>query len=215
MATPRVTTPRLSSHAHHFTSEDPEGLAALQDADNLRRLDGCRPGETPDACELWEGPLGQSGHGRFRLRMSPSYYRDEVAERIVWARVHGPIPAGYVVRHRCPNAACVRLDHLFLALPVDASQMTNVLGQNFYLNKTACPVGHPLDGHNVIRKTDNSRQCRQCGNERLRALRVAEPERFFIYDQRKRARIYADPDRHARMLARERRYYALRKKATA
>jgi len=47
---------------------------------------------------------GRVCHGRRHL----------LAHRVAWAEVHGPIPDGMCVLHRCDNPPCVRVDHLFL-----------------------------------------------------------------------------------------------------
>jgi hypothetical protein len=41
------------------------------------------------------------------------------AHRVVWEMAHGPVPDGMVVRHRCDNPPCVRLDHLLLGTNAD------------------------------------------------------------------------------------------------
>lgn len=38
--------------------------------------------------------------------------RTELAHRFAYRRVHGALPAGFDVHHRCGNKRCVRLDHL-------------------------------------------------------------------------------------------------------
>lgn len=64
-----------------------------------------------DACWLWTGGLGESGHGLF-------WYEGGMknAHRISYMLEYGPIPEGFQVLHirSCPNPNCVRPTHLYL-----------------------------------------------------------------------------------------------------
>ncbi len=46
----------------------------------------------------------------------------EYAHRARWRMVHGAIPDGLFIMHRCDNVRCVRLEHLKLGTPKDNSQ---------------------------------------------------------------------------------------------
>lgn len=45
-----------------------------------------------------------------------------LAHRLAWIKVHGEIPDGLLVRHRCDNRKCINVDHLELGTHKDNSQ---------------------------------------------------------------------------------------------
>lgn len=69
------------------------------------RLSGLGP------CEEWQGRRSRDGYGFFGVKTA--------AHRHAWEQAHGPIPPGMVVRHRCDNPPCVRVDHLEIGTPAD------------------------------------------------------------------------------------------------
>jgi len=60
------------------------------------------------------GERGPRGHVRQRVNG-----RREQAHRLAWERVHGSIPVGLCVLHRCDNPPCINVDHLFLGTKGD------------------------------------------------------------------------------------------------
>lgn len=64
----------------------------------------------PKGCWEWSG-CRINGDGYGQIRMGGGRI---LAHRLMWEHLHGDIPDGFCVLHRCDNMPCVRPDHLFL-----------------------------------------------------------------------------------------------------
>ena len=64
---------------------------------------------TPEACWLWRGGQGTAGYGAFKDRS----YHMTGAHRWLYQHLHGPLPPGIRVLHRCDVKRCVRPSHLW------------------------------------------------------------------------------------------------------
>lgn len=61
----------------------------------------------PDACWPWTGAQFTDGYGQHRFYLPGVEERQSaLAHRFAWEQVHGPIPPGYFVCHRCDNRPC-------------------------------------------------------------------------------------------------------------
>jgi len=63
-----------------------------------------------DSCMEWLRARHKQGYGEVNRRTSPD---ERHAHRAAWVMVHGPIPDGVDILHKCDNPPCFRPDHLF------------------------------------------------------------------------------------------------------
>jgi len=63
-----------------------------------------------DGCWLWRAGTNKRGYGRIGIVGK----QVDLAHRVAWELVYGPIPDGLCVLHHCDIPSCVRPSHLFL-----------------------------------------------------------------------------------------------------
>jgi hypothetical protein len=63
--------------------------------------------EETGECLIWTGGKDHDGYGK-----KWNNGRNHLVHRLVWAEANGPIPPGLLVKHRCDQKACYRVDHL-------------------------------------------------------------------------------------------------------
>lgn len=63
-------------------------------------------------CYRWSGHKGMDGYGKTGIHIGNK--RAHQVHRAMWELTHGPIDDGLVVRHKCRNRDCYKIDHLEL-----------------------------------------------------------------------------------------------------
>jgi len=109
-------------------------------------------------CYGWLGtPNKYTGRAMFTLD------NDTVAaSKASWLLYVGDIPNGLWALHYCNNILCTRIEHLYISTPAQNAADRIASGNNSWLNKVACPQGHPYSGSNLVIWSDGVRRCKTC-----------------------------------------------------
>lgn len=153
---------RLLCQLSYGGSSEPTVAAAAQGlAENL-------PGNfmskvAPSTCIIWTGALNSRGYGCFGVGGV-----SQLAHRVAWEAVNGPIPDGLTVDHvECRNRRCVRPDHMELVTSAENARRA-------HRQTEFCVAGHPLSGPNLyVHPKNGYRECRLCRADTQRKRRAA------------------------------------------
>lgn len=89
-----------------------------------------------DGCWLWQGQKCPKGYGRIKM----AGRKKLKAHRVAWMAVHGPIPDGLFVCHRCDVRGCVNPSHLFLGTHDDNMADMVAKGRQYKPGRKARPA---------------------------------------------------------------------------
>lgn len=113
---------RLTKHGSTAETTTSRRNAALQAAwARLRTPEAMESGP----CWIWSGSTNRTGYGQV------SRNGEALAHRAAWVEVHGPIPEGLVVCHRCDVPGCFRPSHLFIGTHADNQADKIAKGRQF------------------------------------------------------------------------------------
>lgn len=119
-------------------------------------------------CHISTYSVGSHGYAQIGWERKDTGRQMTTAHRAAWVAVHGQIPFGVTIDHRCHTRRCVNVEHLRALGNTDNAARTN--GRDWPLGE--CPKGHP---DSERRQYGSSKSyCRACHNEYRRARRAAK-----------------------------------------
>jgi hypothetical protein len=97
-------------------------------------------------CVQAPGALMPSGYGRATYEG-----KQQLAHRVAWQKVNGPIPEGLEIMHLCDNPSCINVEHLRPG--THAQNMADMAAKGRAPSWTEfwthCKNGHPFDETNT------------------------------------------------------------------
>jgi len=89
-------------------------------------------------CQIWQGAVQSSGYGSVGV----GNHKTQLAHRVIFTEMVGPIEEGLTVDHLCCNKRCMNVFHIELVTRAENSRRKNE-------RQTHCIAGHPLSGSNL------------------------------------------------------------------
>lgn len=113
--------------------------------------------KTP-TCWNW---TGASNRGYGYIGLGPGKGQD-VAHRVAYRLLVGPIPDGLTIDHLCRNRGCVNPDHME-PVTTKVNVLRGVGRTARQARQTHCKRGHPFDLFNTYYNNRGNRSCKACG----------------------------------------------------
>ena len=117
-------------------------------------------------CVVWQGAQNSKGYGCFMVAGA-----SQLAHRVVWEDVNGPIPEGLTIDHLCRVRSCVNVEHMEL---VSIAENTARRPRRLQIGGL-CRSGHFIDSDDDLYKRTgrDSLECKACKREQRREQRNA------------------------------------------
>lgn len=120
-----------------------------------------------DFCWAWTGCLNSRGYGCVAVRG-----KSQLAHRVSYELLAGPIPTGLHIDHLCLNKRCINPAHLEPVTPLENTRRAlDVRGRD------RCVNGHPMAGLNLVIRHRNGWEYRTCRMCQILTLREARARR--------------------------------------
>lgn len=130
-------------------------------------------GPTPvgftEPCWIWTAGTSQ-GYGRFGNWDDPE--RTQLAHRLAYEMIVGPVSAALTIDHLCENRRCVNPAH-FEVVTSGANALRGHGPAASNLRKTHCPQGHEFTPENTYVYKER-RGCRKCRREQFLAFKARQ-----------------------------------------
>lgn len=127
---------------------------------------GPLPERRPELGPCWQWIAGKTGAGYGAFGSHA-----ELAHRISYMALVGPIPSGTELDHLCRNRGCVRPAHLE-AVPHRVNAWRGDAPHGVNKRKTHCVHGHEFTPENTYVSKVGARTCRECSRRRVRERRA-------------------------------------------
>jgi hypothetical protein len=156
----------------------------------LERFNAKWTGEPNSGCWLWLAGLNRTGYGQFYAYKALG---TNLAHRVAWLLLRGPVPDGLQLDHKCRVRSCVNPDHLELVTASENARrgIGPALSRARFATATHCAKGHELTPENIYRSVrDGSWRCRLCMLKRAAEQRARKLLGGAINDRSNRAKTH-------------------------